>query len=84
MPDENGSSRLDRIEAALERLSGGHEEFQNDHRMLLKSYVLAQERMEKFELKLAEIGDKLNGVIRKIDQLTARPADFGRKARPEP
>jgi hypothetical protein len=35
MPNDNGSSRLDRIERELELLSAGHVEFREEHKQLL-------------------------------------------------
>ena len=77
MPDDNGqqnnTSRLDRIEAALELIIGEHEAFRAEHKMLLKSQVLMQDVMEKgfaeLRLKVEEITDKLNGLIGAVDAM---------------
>jgi tetrahydromethanopterin S-methyltransferase subunit G len=67
MPESNGhqdnESRLDRIEAAMERMSGEHEAFRAEHKMLLRSQVLLQDSLEKLKERFDEIGDKLNGFI---------------------
>ncbi|MBI4903041.1 MAG: hypothetical protein HY820_05360 [Acidobacteria bacterium] len=59
----NTSSRLDRIEAALELIIGEHEQFRAEHKMLLRSQVLMQDSLEKLTIKVDEVGDKLNGLI---------------------
>jgi len=51
MPEESnghadGSSRLDRIEAAMELFIADHEEFRNEHKSLLRSQVLMQDHLE--------------------------------------
>ncbi len=79
MPDngeQNGSSRLDRIEAALEAFIGEHEVYRAEHeasraehKMLPRAQVLLQDSMEKHEFKMAEITDKLNGLIGAVDEM---------------
>jgi hypothetical protein len=88
MPDEStnggsgGSSRLDRIEAALERFAQDHEEFREEHKRLLTAQILMQDRMDKsfakFDERMSEVTDKLNGVIGVVDQLTRDVTRLGR------
>ncbi|MFN0169036.1 MAG: hypothetical protein ACKV22_21630 [Bryobacteraceae bacterium] len=70
----DGRSRLDRIEAALELMIQDHEEFRAEHKMLLKSQVLMQDSSEKefakFRQRMDEMEGKLNGVIGVVDQLS--------------
>jgi hypothetical protein len=53
MAETNGSGRLDRIEAILERLAEtqerGHEEFTRDHKQLMTWQVLMQDKMDRAE-----------------------------------
>jgi hypothetical protein len=71
----DGSSRLDRIEAALEMMIRDHEEFREKHRKLLTAQVLMQDEMQrgfkKFRQKMDEVTDNLNGLIGAVDQMRA-------------
>jgi hypothetical protein len=53
MAEPNGSGRLDRIEAILERMAEtqerDHEEFTRDHKQLMTWQVLMQDKMDKAE-----------------------------------
>ena len=53
MAEANGSDRLDRIEAILERLAEtqerDHEEFTRDHKQSMTWQVLMQDKMDKAE-----------------------------------
>ncbi|MGH9720120.1 MAG: hypothetical protein ACRD8O_07895 [Bryobacteraceae bacterium] len=73
---DNTPSRLDRIEAALESIIRGREEFRAGHKMLLKSQVLMREAMEKghakFRERMDEITDKLNRLTGAVGQLPGR------------
>jgi hypothetical protein len=78
---QDGSSRLDRIEAAIEHIIGEHESFRAEHQMLLRSQVLLQDSLmgmqkavevlrgslEDLKVRVAEIGDKLDGLIGVVD-----------------
>ncbi len=52
MGESNGSGRLDRIEAILERLAKAqerdHEEFTRDHKQLMTWQVLRQKKMDRW------------------------------------
>lgn len=69
---DNGSSRLDRVEKALERLALAQEqqraEFDRELRALLTAQVLLTDRMDKLALAQAETTDKLNGLIDLMDR----------------
>lgn len=60
MPEANGSGRLDRIEALLDKLAErqrefqiiqehDHEEFKQDHKQLMTWQVLMQEKMDRWD-----------------------------------
>ena len=52
MAETNGSGRMDRVEAALDRLAEiqerDHEEHQKDYKVLLTWQVLMQEKMDRY------------------------------------
>lgn len=77
MPEESnghaeGSSRLDRIEAAMELFIADHEEFRNEHKNLLRSQVLMQDHLEKLAKAQTTTEDRLNALITVVDDLVRR------------
>ena len=77
-----GRSRLDRIEAALELMIQDHEQLRDEHKMLLKSQVLMQDTMEKSfsrsRERMDEIEEKLNGVIGVVEIVSREVAQASR------
>ena len=74
-PSDNGSSRLDRIERTLERLALAQEEFEREHKLLLRAQVVLTDRLDqltdrvdKLALAQAETTDKLNALINLMDR----------------
>jgi hypothetical protein len=70
MADQNGASRLDRIERALELQIGDHVQFREEHKLLLTSQVVLTDRLDRLTErvdKLAELGahtdERLNALI---------------------
>ena len=74
MPDNNGTARLDRIERVLELLIDDHVQFREEHKQLLTAQVVLTDRLDRFiqataeaqkhtDEKIAELADKLNGLI---------------------
>ena len=76
-----GRSRLDRIEAALELLIADHEQFRQEHKLLLTAQVLLtdeQRKLAEAQRKLAEAQrhteDRLSALIAIVDDLVrSRP-----------
>lgn len=87
MPENNGTSRLDRIERALELLVDDHVQFREEHKLLLTAQVLlteaqkrteeAQKRTDEKLAKLAvtvdEVAGKLNALIEVVDGIVRHP-----------
>ena len=84
MPDNNGTNRLDRIERALELLIDDHVQFREEHKLLLTAQVVLTDRLDRFieattkaqkhtDEKLAELADKLNGLIGHVAGLRPPP-----------
>ena len=87
MPENNGTSRLDRIERALELLVDDHIQFREEHKMLLTAQVLLTEAQKRTDEKLAklavtvdalavtvdEVTGKLNALIQVVDGIVRRP-----------
>ena len=82
MAEGNGSGRLDRIEAILERLAEtqerDHEEFTRDHKQLMTWQVLMQEKMdrwdrnwEKSQAEAARERQRLDALSEKTDERIA-------------
>ena len=73
------SSRMDRVEAALElfirdheQIRAEHQEFRDEHKRLLTAQVVQQGDMERdrreWRLRMDETTDKLNALIDVVDQ----------------
>ena len=87
MPENNGTSRLDRIERALELLVDDHIQFREEHKLLLTAQVLLTEAQKRTDEKLAklavtvdalavtvdEVSGKLNALIQIVDGIVRRP-----------
>jgi len=76
MPNENGSSRLDRIERILELLVDDHVQFREEHKLLLTAQIVLTDRLDRLTGrvdKLAEAGkatdERLNALITIVDGL---------------
>lgn len=86
MSSENGASRLDRIERALELLIDDHVQFREEHKQLLTAQVVLTNRLDKLTERvdqltervdmLAELGrhtdQRLNALITIVDGLAHR------------
>ncbi len=87
MAETNGSGRLDRIEAILERLAEvqerDHEEFTRDHKQLMTWQVLMQDKMDKAEAarqkdredaarESARLDARVDKLVSSIGELIAR------------
>jgi hypothetical protein len=74
----DGESRMDRLERLFERYTErnekAHEAFEEEHKRLLTSQVLMVDTMRKLELKVIEIGDKLDSLIGVVSGLIKKPA----------
>jgi hypothetical protein len=77
--NHDGGSRLDRIEAALELFVRDHEDFRQEHKLLLRAQVLQQERLDKLDVKIGEIGDKVDGLIGFFEASTRQQAEWNRQ-----
>ncbi len=67
MSNENGSTRLERIEKALDLLTADHVQFREEHKQLLTAQVLlagAQQKTEKNLAALVQRVEELAGAQR--------------------
>jgi len=75
MAEGNGSGRLDRIEAALERMAAiqerDHDEFTRDHKQLMTWQVLMQEKMDRWADDRERSEKRLNLISEKTDERIA-------------
>jgi septal ring factor EnvC (AmiA/AmiB activator) len=73
--ESNGSVRLDRIEAALERMAAiqerDHDEFTRDHKQLMTWQVLMQEKMDRWAEDRDRNQQRLDALSEKTDQRIA-------------
>ena len=69
----NGENRLDRVErlldAYIQHNERAHENFEREHKDLLTAQVVLTGHMDTLSLKLAEVTDKLNGLIAVVDDI---------------
>ena len=83
MADQNGSSRLDRIERIIEalvddhiKLVDEHLKFAQEHRQLLTAQVLLTENVEKMRVEFAEArrhaDERLNALIAVVDGIVRK------------
>ena len=67
-----GKTRLDRIEEMIERHIAANEDahasFIAEHKMLLTAQVIFQESLQQLEIKQAETSEKLNALIKIVDE----------------
>jgi len=73
MAETNGTGRLDRIEATLDRLAVAqerdHEEFTRDHKQLMTWQVYMQDKMDKAEVARQQEREDAARERRRLDQL---------------
>lgn len=83
MAKENGSGRLDRIEALLDKLAErqrnfqiiqehDHEEFKRDHQQLMTWQVLMQEKMDRFTADRDAERQRSDAERRRLDALSEK------------
>lgn len=72
MSQPNGSDRLNRIEAALELFIADHEQFRDEHKVLLTAQVLLTGQVQK-------IGEQVERTSQQIQALTLRMDDLTKK-----
>jgi hypothetical protein len=77
MSENNGSTRLDRIEQALELLISDHVQFREEHKKLLTAQVLLTgqvqrigEQVERLTEKVDRLTEKVDRVIERVDRVT--------------
>jgi hypothetical protein len=72
----NGENRMDRMERLLEAYiqhnERAHENFEREHKDLLTAQVVLSGHMDELSVKLAEVTDKLNGLIGVVDDFIKR------------
>ncbi len=82
MPESNGTGRLDRIEALLDKVGErldkislvqerDHEEFTRDHKQLMTWQALMQEKMDRWAEDRQAAEKRLNALSEKTDQRIA-------------
>ena len=64
-----GSSRLDRMEALMERLIEDHLKFRDDLRQLLTAQVVLTDRVDKFASRIERFGDRLDRLVDTVEEL---------------
>ena len=80
----NGENRMDRMERLLEAYiqhdERAHENFEREHKDLLTAQVVLTGHMDELSVKmavvnvkLAEVTDRLNGLIAVVDDFIRRP-----------
>jgi hypothetical protein len=72
----NGENRMDRMERLLEAYiqhnERAHENFEREHKDLLTAQVVLSGHMDELSVKMAEVTDKLNGLIGVMDDFIRR------------
>jgi chromosome segregation ATPase len=66
----NGSSRLDRLEGLMELLIADHLKFSDEHRQLLTSQVLLTDRMDKLTDRMDKLTESQARTDKMIQELT--------------
>jgi hypothetical protein len=79
MPENNGTSRLDRIERALELLIDDHVQFREEHKMLLTAQVLLTEAQKRTEEAQKRTDEKLAKLAITMDALALTVDEIGGK-----
>jgi hypothetical protein len=68
--EQNGASRMDRIERALELLIDDHIQFREEHKALLTSQVLLTDKVDKLADELKAIAQQTAKRIAELAQQT--------------
>lgn len=68
MAEQNGASRMDRIERALELLIDDHVQFREQHKALLTSQILLTDKVDK-------LADDLKALAKRTDERFAEVAE---------
>ncbi len=72
----NGETRMDRMERLLEAYiqhnERAHANFEREHKDLLTAQVVLSGHMDELSVKMAEVTDKLNGLIGIMDDFIRR------------
>ena len=72
----NGEHRMDRMERLLEAYiqhnERAHENFEREHKDLLTAQVVLNGHMDELSVKMAEVTEKLTGLIGVMDDFIRR------------
>ena len=85
----HGETRLDRIEKLIAGLSEtvaqhveandrAHEQFLQEHQLLLRAQVVLADNMAKLDAKMLETTEKLDALIKVVDDLIRRDSKGAR------
>ena len=83
MPDQNGASRLDRMERLMEMLVSDHVQFADEHKKLLTAQVVLTDRMDKLTIRMDQLAQSQQETTGKLDALIQVVDDFIRKRPPQ-
>ena len=76
MPEPNGSGRLDRIEAILQRVAENQLAMQEHHdsefKQLMTWQVLTQDRLDRMERKFESLTERIDNLVSAIGELIQR------------
>ncbi|MDQ6678659.1 MAG: hypothetical protein M3Z09_15365 [Acidobacteriota bacterium] len=73
------SSRLDRIEAIMDTMAADHEQFRQEHKMLLRAQVIMQNTMERIAEKHERLAEAQRNSEEKLNVLLATVDDWIRR-----
>jgi len=57
MGDQNGASRMDRVERMMELLITDHVKFSDEHKQLLTAQVVLTDRMDRLTITMQELAE---------------------------
>jgi predicted nucleic acid-binding Zn-ribbon protein len=87
MADQNGLSRLDRIERAIEalvddhiKLVDEHLKFQLEHKQLLTAQVVLTDRLDRLTDRVDRVGDRVDKLAENVEKMRIEFAEAHKHA----
>jgi len=72
MSEQNGASRIDRIERALDLLIDDHVQFREEHKLLLAAQVVLTDRLDRLTLRVDKLAEQGARTDERLEKLGAR------------
>jgi hypothetical protein len=68
MDEQNGASRMDRVERMMEILAPDHVKFDDEHKKLLTAQVVLTDRVDRLAITMQELAASQSVLIHMMDE----------------